>query len=230
MENEAFEEIVLAQKDLNSLINEQKFGIFCKIRKKDTMTVEFIDWISPKYIAALEHIYAKHIEENPAIVASVLRVNFLTNAAANEKIGNIVQPALEQSLSAAEELFRLADNPRFDFKVGLTLLDKIFAAIPLAVIRLYKASFAESFKKELSEKCLAIADKMKGLKARRNMEQFVVYENLLEKLEKLKLGGENSDKLENHQKNVKSKNVLAIVIGSVFALAAIIRLIIGMMG
>lgn len=230
MHNEAFEEIVKSQKDLNLLINEKKFGIFCKIKKTDKMTPEFIDWISPKYLESLEFIYEKHIKFNPAIIGGVLRMSFLANSETKKKLDDVVKLEFTKSLEAGDTLSEMANTKTFDMKTGLDLLKDMFSVIPLSMFRNFDEPFVHDFKKELTNKCLEIADKMKGLKSSRHMEQFVVYEDLLARLKKLNIGTEGETKLKGHEKNVRSKNTVALVIGIILALVAVVRLMMTVLG
>ncbi|UKN00112.1 hypothetical protein K6119_10240 [Paracrocinitomix mangrovi] len=224
MENEKFEQIVQAQKDLNLLINEKKFGILCKIKKTDEMTPEFIDWLSPKYFDSLQHIYNKHHIQNPQIVGAVIRMSFLANEETKLKVKDLIQFELDKSLKAASKLVQLAEIRKFSLEDGKKCLEDMFSLITLSVMRNVDEPFVHEFKKDFVNRSLAAADKMKGLKASRDMEQFIIYENLLDKLEKNNILEGKSEKFEAHVKNKNSKNTVAIVIAVLLALFAILRL------
>ena len=156
-------------------------------------------------------------------------MSFLANSETKRKVEDIVKLEFDKSLNAANQLSKLADTKTFDMKEGLNLLKEMFSIIPLSMFRNFDEPFIENFKTVFSEKCIEIADKMKGLKANRHMEQFVVYEDLLARLKKLNVSVELEEKIKGHDKNVKSKNVTAIIIGCILALIAVAKLIFTML-
>ena len=221
---EKFQEILNSQKDLAMLINEQKYGPFCKIKQTPDMDEEFINWLSPKYYAAFEAIYERWVGEKEGIIVSVLREKFLANEETKQKISEFLAKRIDgifEDVYVLQEMFKI---PKFKAEPAIELINKIFASLNMYTLKLDNSEVKER-KKEFVQLSLEMVDGLKHLKANRNAEQFIVYEAFTEAIKKVGLSAEQSSQVQGHKQNQNNKNTIAIVIGVILAAFAVIRLI-----
>lgn len=223
MSESDFEKIVANDKYLNILINEHKFGVMANIKKSPAMTDEFIDWLSPKYYEAFEAIYKNNIDEKPAIIGTVLRMNFLANEATKEKLAQFFLPKLDDAILDAESLKTLVANKKFDSKIAVKHLERISGPLNQAVFKHLKHPLIAEKKKVLGEKLLEASDLLSGVSVDRNTEAFGVYTLITAAAEQLNVGGAQQQRIVQHEQNQNSKMIWSTIIGLIIFILLMLR-------
>lgn len=226
MDHSAFEKIVSDHSDLNLLINEQKFGPLCNIKKTKEMTPEFIDWISPKYYDSFVAIYERLIKTKQGVIAAVMRVQFLANDETKDRMVEFMSERIAKTMELTDKLEAHVSVNKFKAEPALKLVGSIMSPLNIAIFKHLEAPSMAEKKKVFADKMLDIADQMKEYSARRHPEQFMVYEALTNQLGQIALRGNASERVAEHGKNQSSKSNTAIAISVIVIILIIIRWVI----
>ena len=223
MENSSFESIINSQKDLDLLINEKRFGVMCKVKKTAEMTPEFIDWVSPKYLEAFQHILNRHGAEKPGVVVAVIRMNFLANAETKDKMVEKAQPYIDQMYKDVAVFRELVSVRKFNAETAVKQSNKVFNPIVWGLFQHLKTPAVQAEKKQVGEELLAISDLLKDYKANRHAEQFFVYQTVIQKMNDLKLDGQQQAQVKSHEVNQSNKATIGIIITVIVAILIILK-------
>ncbi len=223
-----FEKLVSEDKNLNSLINNQKYGAIMTIRHKEWMTPDFIDWVSAKYFDAFINIYEHNKNDNIGAVCGVIRENFLANQQTKEKMAKFLMPGLDQSIESLNTFLKQIKESKYN---SLEYLNELGIGLSILTVTIFKNLETEILaekKGKYSKLLLGIADRFKNVSKMRDRINFDLYERVNTVLKSLDLEGSLGERVEKHEKSLGRKGTW-YVIGFVFLIILLLLRFLGRM-
>lgn len=224
-----FEKLVAEDKNLNVLINQKKYGAIMTIRRKDWMTPDFIDWISPKYFLAFTTIYENNKSDNVAAVCAVIRESFLANQETKEKMAEILWPKLNESIESLDVFLTQINESKYK---SIEYINELALGLNILTVSTFKnleASTLIEKKEKYSTLLLRVADRFKKVSKRRDRINYDFYEKVNRVLKSLDLEGDFAERVEVHEKRLGRKDVWYVV-GTVVIILLLLLRFLGRMG
>ena len=211
MDANTFEKIVVSNKDLSLLINEQKYSVFMNIKNTDQMTADFIDWISPKYYDAFLAIYERHIEKNPGLICALLRITFLANTETHEKLAELLMPQIDIAIADIIQFHRVVKNRKSDAIVALKRLQEPFNYLTTAILININTPEVLEKKEVFGIRLLEVSEIMRLFTQINSPIEFGIYKQSVEILKKLEIYGEREVHVVRPEKKPNQKAIWYVV-------------------
>lgn len=212
MSEEVYNKIIAESKNVALLINEKKVSGLTSFKKTDSMTPEFIAWVSPKYLAAFEEIYRKNINTNEGVICATLRASFLADEATNKKMATIVLPHIDSAIESAQVVLEdIAVTPK-NIVNHTANIEKDFSYLNRELFNQLTDSLIQDKRKVFIETYMKVCDILKNFKPRKHPVEYGIYAGIVSKLAELNMEGTyGGNDLLKHEQNASKKQTLYIV-------------------